>query len=161
MRLERHKSPHRSKKLENFETNNKTIAFNIYFLPNNSDGLEKIGQAYISKYSSESEYQVILVMITDGEKWHYLAVKSLSRLSHVNKMITIVWIASAHLEWKVTLNHMRMLCKIHKYCDKILNFTQNHKSMKMPFVIFADTKSLLDKIQGCENDPTKYFRYTL
>ena len=32
--------------------------------------------------NSEHEHRVIFVMTTDGEKWHYLDVKSLSRLSH-------------------------------------------------------------------------------
>ena len=36
--------------------------------------------AYKSKYNSTRKNQVILLMITDGEKWHYLAVKSLSVL---------------------------------------------------------------------------------
>ena len=46
-------------------------------MPNN---LEKIRHAYKSKYNLKRENQVILSMITDGEKWHYLAVKSLSAL---------------------------------------------------------------------------------
>ena len=41
---------------------------------------EEIRQAYKSKYNLKRENQVILVMITDGEKWHYLAVKKLSAL---------------------------------------------------------------------------------
>ena len=36
--------------------------------------------AYNSKYNLIRENQVILLMITDGEKWHYLALKSLSAL---------------------------------------------------------------------------------
>ena len=36
--------------------------------------------AYKSKYNLTCENQVILLMITDGEKWHYLAVKRLSAL---------------------------------------------------------------------------------
>ena len=35
---------------------------------------------YKSKYNLKRKNQVILLMITDGEKWHYLAVKSLSAL---------------------------------------------------------------------------------
>ena len=38
--------------------------------------LKKICHAYKSKYNLTRENQVILLMITDGEKWHYLAVKS-------------------------------------------------------------------------------------
>ena len=33
---------------------------------------EKIRHAYKSKYNTSGENQVILVMITDDKKWHYL-----------------------------------------------------------------------------------------
>ena len=42
--------------------------------------LKKIRHAYKSKYNLNRESHVILLMITDGEKWHYLAVKTLSAL---------------------------------------------------------------------------------
>ena len=60
-----------------FESNNKSIALNILYVPHNT---EKIRHAYKSKYNLEHESQVILLMITDGKKWHYLAVKKLSAL---------------------------------------------------------------------------------
>ena len=59
-----------------FEKNNKTIALNILYVPHNT---KEIGSAYKSKHLSR-ENQVILLMITDGKKWHYLAGKSLSAL---------------------------------------------------------------------------------
>ena len=71
------KFPSYSKDWKKFEQNNKTIALNILFLPYNT---KQIRLAYISKYNSKRNNQVILLMITDGEKWHYLAVKSISRL---------------------------------------------------------------------------------
>ena len=36
--------------------------------------------AYVSKHNSNSDKQVILLMIPYGEGWHYLAVKTLSAL---------------------------------------------------------------------------------
>ena len=42
--------------------------------------IEKIRHAYQSKYNFNRKNQVILLMITDVEKWHYLAVKRLSAL---------------------------------------------------------------------------------
>ena len=39
---------------------------------------EKIRHAYKSRYNLERENQVIFLMITDGKKWHYFAVKKLS-----------------------------------------------------------------------------------
>ena len=41
---------------------------------------EKIRHVCKSKYNLKRENQVNLLMITDGEKWHYLAVISLSAL---------------------------------------------------------------------------------
>ena len=41
---------------------------------------EKIRHAYNSKYNLTRKNQIILSMISYGEKWHYLAVKSLSGL---------------------------------------------------------------------------------
>ena len=47
------------------------------YVPHNT---EKIRHAYKSEYNLKRENQVILLMITDCEKWHYIAVKSLSAL---------------------------------------------------------------------------------
>ena len=35
-----------------------------------------INLAYKSKYNRKRENQVVLLMITNGEKWHYIALKS-------------------------------------------------------------------------------------
>ena len=51
------------------------MCYNV--LPHNT---EKIRLAYKSKHNFKRESQVILLMITDAKKWHYLAVKSLSAL---------------------------------------------------------------------------------
>ena len=46
-------------------------------MPHNT---EEIRHAYISKCNSKRENQVILLMITGNENWHYLVVKELSVL---------------------------------------------------------------------------------
>ena len=69
--------PSHKKDWNEFEKNNKTIALNILYVPYNT---EEIRHAYKSKYNLKCENQVILLLITDGKKWHYLAVKSLSAL---------------------------------------------------------------------------------
>ena len=56
-----------------FEQNNKTIALNILFVPHNE---KTINLAYKSKYNRKRENQVVLLMITNGEKWHYVDLKS-------------------------------------------------------------------------------------
>ena len=61
-----------------FEQNNQEIASNISFAPHNK---EETRPAYISKYNHKRKKQVILLIITDdGERWHYIAVRSLSIL---------------------------------------------------------------------------------
>ena len=61
-----------------FEQNNKEIALNVLFVPHDKKEIEI---AYKSKYNYKRKKQVILLMITDkNNRWHYLAVKSLSAL---------------------------------------------------------------------------------
>ena len=69
--------PSHSKDWKKFESNNKSIALTILYVPHNT---EKIRHAYKSIYTSNHENRVILLMITDSEKWYYLDVKSLSAL---------------------------------------------------------------------------------
>ena len=69
--------PSHSKDWKKFESNNQSIALNFLHVPHNT---KKIRHSYKSKYNLNRENQVILLMITDGEKWHYLAVKNLSAL---------------------------------------------------------------------------------
>ena len=68
--------PATSKDWKRFELNNK-VALNILFVPHNT---KKIQLAYRSKYNLTYNKQIILLMITHGEKWHYLVVNNLSRL---------------------------------------------------------------------------------
>ena len=57
--------PSHSKDWKKFESNDKSIALNILYVPHNT---EKIRHACKSKYNLNSENQVISLMITDGEK---------------------------------------------------------------------------------------------
>ena len=68
--------PPTNKDWRKFELNNE-IALNILYVPHNT---RKIQVAYKPKNNLTCDKQVILLMITDGEKWHYLTVKSLSGL---------------------------------------------------------------------------------
>ena len=57
--------PSNGKDWKKFESNNKSIALNILYVPYNT---EKIRHAYKSKDNLTRENQVILLMITDDEK---------------------------------------------------------------------------------------------
>ena len=69
--------PATKKDWNRFEVNNKNVALNILYV---SFKTKKIEIAYKSKYNLVRDNQVILLMISNGKNWHYLAVKSLSRL---------------------------------------------------------------------------------
>ena len=68
--------PSTSKDWKKFELNNE-VALNILCVPH---GTKKIEVSYKSKHNLTREKQVILLMISNGENWHYLIVKNLSRL---------------------------------------------------------------------------------
>ena len=68
--------PSTSKDWKKFELNNE-IALNVLYVPHNT---RKIQVAYKSKQNLTCDKQVILLMITDGEKWHYITLKNLPGL---------------------------------------------------------------------------------
>ena len=49
------------------------FSLNILFVPHNE---KIINLVYKSKYNRKLENQVVLLMIINGEKWHYIALKS-------------------------------------------------------------------------------------
>ena len=101
--------------------------------------------AYKSKYNLTHENRVILLIISDGEKWHYLTVRSLIAL--------LKGITSKHKGDSYCLN-----C-FHSYRTKealeSLKYQPGVTSMKAPYIIVADIESLLRKIDTCANDPSK------
>ena len=106
-------------------------------------------------------------MITDGEKRHYLAVKNLPGL--------LRGITSTHREYFHCLNCFRSyrtknkleihkkICENHNYCNiemptkdnNIIRYNQGEKSIKLPFVIYADLECLLEKMSVCQNNPNE------
>ena len=62
----------RNKKSKRFEKINETVALNILEVSHD----EIITHAYKSKYNHTHKNQVVLLMVTDGKKWHYTASKS-------------------------------------------------------------------------------------
>ena len=146
--------PSHQKDWKNFQSNNKAIPLNILYVPRNT---EKIRHAYKSKYNLKRENQVILLMITDGEKWHYLTVKKLSAFL---RGITSKNGGDFHClncfrsySTKNKLKKHKSVCENHDYCyvempeedNKILKYKHGEKSMKVPFTIYAELESLLEK----------------
>ena len=95
-------------------------------------------------------------MITDGKKWHYLAVKSLSALlkgitSKDDGDFRLNCFHSYSTENKlkkhknVSENHDYCYVKMPREDNKIIKFKHSERSMKIPFIVYADLESLLKK----------------
>ena len=146
-----------------FEQNNKEMILNILFVPHN---YKEIRLAYISKHNHQRKNQVILLMITDdGERWHYLAVRSLSALlrgisSSNNGDFYCLNCFHSYRTLNKLKKHERV-CNNHDYCrvdmpgegKNILKYSPRDKSLKPLLIIYADLECLLKKEQSCQNNP--------
>ena len=107
-------------------------------------------------------------MTSNGENWHYLVVKSLSGL--------LTGITSNHKEHFYCLNcfhsyRTKNKLEAHKkifenydYCCvemptkdvikyNVIKYNHGEKSIKLPFVVYADLECLLEKMNTCYNNP--------
>ena len=127
--------------------------------------IRKIQAAYKSKQNLTCDKQVISLMITDGEKWHYLTVKNLPGL--------LRGITSTHKEdfcclncfhsyrTKNKLEAHKKICENDNYCNveiptknkNIIKYNQGEKSIKLPFVVYPDLECLLEKMSMYQNNP--------
>ena len=105
-----------SKDWKKFESNNK-VALNMLYVPYNA---KKINIAYKSKNNLTQERQIILLMISDGQKWHYLVVKNLSGLlrgitsNHKENFYCLNCFHSYSTENKIEAH--KKICENHDYC---------------------------------------------
>ena len=98
---------------------------------------------------------------------HYLVVKNLSRLlrgitsNHKEDFYCLNCFHSYKTENK--LEGHKKTCENHDYChvempaknNNIIKYNHGEKSMKLPFVIYADLECLLEKMSSCINSPNE------
>ena len=145
-----------------FEKFNPSISINVF-------GFE--GDVYPLRLSKTKSEQIVnLLLISDGEKQHYCLIKSLSRLlsSQMSKH------EHANSFCLNCLNHFpnEEKLKIHEeYCLKnqaikiempekgsLVTFIHHNRSMKVPFVVYADFEAFTEEISTCE--PNQKFSFT-
>ena len=128
---------------------------------------KKINIAYKSKNNLTHERQIILLMISDGQKLHYLVVKNLSGLlrgitsNHKEDFYCLNCFHSYRTENK--LESHKKICENHDYChvemptkdNNIIKYNHGEKSVKIPFIIYADLECLLEKMSTCINNPNE------
>ena len=108
-------------------------------------------------------------MITNGKKYHYLAVTNLSALlqgnlsNHVGDFYCLNCFSSYTTKNKlkeheeICNNHDSCHIEMPKWVEKILKYNPGEKSLKAPFAIYLDLECLLKKEQSCQNNPEKSY----
>ena len=104
-------------------------------------------------------------MISNNEeKWYYLAVKNISGLlrgitsNHNGDFYCLNCFHS--YTTKRRLKKQERKCEDHDFCyenmpdedNKILKYNHEEKSLKVPFVTYADLECLVEKIDTCQNN---------
>ena len=155
--------PSTSKDWRKLESNNE-IALNVLCVPHNT---RKINVAYKSKNNLTCDKQVISLMITGGEKWHYPTVKNLPGLfrgitsNHKEDFYCLNCFRSYRTKNK--LEEHKKIRENHNYCNveiptkdnNIIKYNQGEKSIKLPFVVYAYLECLLEKMSTCQNNPNE------
>ena len=108
-------------------------------------------------------------MITDdnNNRWYYLAVKSLLALfreitsTHYGDFYCLNCFHSYRSINKLK-KHER-ICNNHNYCridmpkqNEKIKYFPGEKSLKAPFIVYADLEYLLEKVQCCQNNPKNF-----
>ena len=155
------KFPSNKKDWKKFEQNNKEIDLNVLFVPHDKKEIEP---AYKSKYHHKRKKQVISLMIRDkNNRWHYLAVKNLKALfrettSNHHRDFYCLNCFHSYSTLNKLKKHKR-ICNNHDYCridmpkeNEKIKYLPGEKSLKAPFIVYADLECLLEKVQSCQND---------
>ena len=122
-------------------------------------------KSYVSKHNSSCKEQVILLMIPNGEKWFYLAVKKVSALlrgitlQHFGHFYCLSCLHFSKPKNKLELHKKvrenKDFCNVHMPSQdtKVLEFNQYQTIDKAPFIICSNLEFLIEKIDECKNKP--------
>ena len=130
-------------------------------MPHNT---KKVEIAYKSKHNLTREKRVILLMFSNGENWHYLTVKDLSRLlggitsNHDGDFYCLNCFHSYRTKNKFEAH--KKIYENRDYChidmptndNDMIKYNQGEKSIKLPFIVYTDLECLLEKMSTCYNN---------
>ena len=155
------------KDIKRFEKQNLDISVSV--LGYSKD--EKIYPLRISKKENERKYNIVLLLIKDGNNSHYCLVKNLSALlsSQVNKHKSKLYFCLNCLNG---YDDPEKLEKHKEYCseeesikinmpkpDTYIKFKNYLYSERAPFAIYADFESILKPLDTCKPDPNKSYTH--
>ena len=172
-----------------FEINTEEIALNVLFVPFNEkedeEGPENmnIQPEYISKFNFTRKKQIVLLKISNGDRWHFLALKSEQEensdcMKPTKSFSRLMRDISSNVHGnhycfgcfhsfrcKSTLEKHTELCKDHDFCkiklpDKDHNIKKHDfgsKALRMNYIIYVDLECLLVNYDTCSNEPNKSY----
>ncbi|XP_065639495.1 uncharacterized protein LOC136072263 [Hydra vulgaris] len=160
---EKIKFPVSLNKISLFEKNNQDISVSVF-------GYEKLSvyPLHISK-NKNRQHQIDLLLISNGKTNHYCLINNLSRLlsSQISDHNGKKHFCKNCLQ---SFSTEEFLSKHRLYCDSvdsiriempepntILEFTNYNRSMKVPFVIYADFESFIKPIDTCTPNPDESY----
>ena len=155
--------------IDRFEHLNPNISISV--VGYNKD--ERVYPLKVSKYT-QSEHDIVLLLIKDGEKSHYCLVKNMSALlaSQINNHKGTCNIClNCFNGFNISKNDDKDKLQKHKeYCynnecvkiempppGTFLRFKNFLHSEKAPFAIYADFESLIKPMDNCDPDPNKSY----
>ena len=152
------------KGINEFERLNSSIAISVFAYSEE----DKVYPLRISGHRNRL-HKIKLLLITEEEKRHYCLIKNMSRLvsSQTTKHHGAIFICEGcfkHFPSEKSLKAHEEHCNTDE-CIKInmpkkgssIFFKELWKSQRVPFIIYADTESLLKPIQSCESDPSRKY----
>ena len=167
-----------------FKKLNKDIALNVFFIPFNEEDTEtmNVEQEYISNYNVTRKIQVASLKISDGKKWHFLALKSeqdnngflrptksfsrlMAGISSSNHESHYCFGCFHSFRCNLTLEKHTELCKDNDFCkiklpeigENIKKHEFGSKSLRTNYIIYVDLECLLGKYDTCTNNPNKSY----
>ena len=119
------------------------------------------------------EKEVIFLMISNEEGWHYLAVKKLLALLReivykyhgdfycLNCLHLFATESKLESHKKERENEDSCNVVMPSEDTEILKFNQYQKCDKVSFIIYVDLECLIEKIDGCKNNPQNSSGFTI
>ena len=154
--------PTEQKDWDRFERNNKDVALNILSAHSTK---KKINIIKTSKHNNTRKHKVILLIISDeNNNWHYICVKNLKALCRgvfsnnngdyycLNCLHTYRTKSALKKHGRLCLNNDYCYLKLPNSYDNKLKYRAERKSIKTPYMIFADLECLLKNNSDLKND---------
>ena len=127
-------------------------------------------QFYPIRVSKQTDEKVLnLLLITDGEKQHYILIKDFNRMMYHKtkhqhrkhfRMHCLQYFSTEKILAKHKCNYMvingEQAIRMPKEVSMV-QFKNHHKQMPVPFVIYADFETITEKVSGCQLDDAKSY----